>query len=279
MEITEVRVKLVSGKNDKLRAFCSITIDNDFVVRDLKVIDGVKGPFVAMPSRKIMERCPGCGGKNHYRARFCNDCGRQVGRDVAQHRSAATDDEGHEKSKFHAEIAHPINAGCREVIQTRVLEKFQEELDRPGTADSVAAARATSSHEDYDDYFGGDRRADPVADEGSRSGSDRLHDLGRRDAAVQGAADDGRRSGDGPDRIAYPGPAFDEPGLAAGSSSLQGPSPGSSAGMRKSFEEEGRTRDRGVDEGPDAGQTRKRVAEEPREGLEPEDNFGAGILP
>ena len=72
MEITEVRVKLVTGKNDKLRAFCSITIDNDFVVRDLKVIDGVKGPFVAMPSRKIMERCSRCNGKNHYRAHYCN---------------------------------------------------------------------------------------------------------------------------------------------------------------------------------------------------------------
>ena len=75
MEITEVRIKLTSGKNEKLRAFCSITIDNDFVIRDLKVIEGAKGAFVAMPSRKLMARCPSCGGKNHYRAPYCNDCG------------------------------------------------------------------------------------------------------------------------------------------------------------------------------------------------------------
>ena len=42
VEITEVRVKLVNVKNDKLRAFCSITVDNDFVIRDLKVIEGAK---------------------------------------------------------------------------------------------------------------------------------------------------------------------------------------------------------------------------------------------
>ena len=42
MEITEVRIKLMDANGDKLRAFCSITIDNDFVIRDLKVIEGLK---------------------------------------------------------------------------------------------------------------------------------------------------------------------------------------------------------------------------------------------
>lgn len=53
MEITEVRIKLVAGEaGSKLRAFASITIDGAFVVHDLKVIQGVKGLFLAMPSRK-----------------------------------------------------------------------------------------------------------------------------------------------------------------------------------------------------------------------------------
>ena len=52
MRITEVHVKLVRFDHDKLRGFCSITIDDEFVVRDLKIIEGSKGPFVAMPSRK-----------------------------------------------------------------------------------------------------------------------------------------------------------------------------------------------------------------------------------
>ena len=65
MEITEVRVKLVENPDDRLQAFCSITFDDSFVVRDLKVIEGTNGPFVAMPSRKMTGHCPRCQCKNH----------------------------------------------------------------------------------------------------------------------------------------------------------------------------------------------------------------------
>ena len=41
MEITEVRAKLVSNKDDRLKAFCSITMDREFVVRDIKIIEGL----------------------------------------------------------------------------------------------------------------------------------------------------------------------------------------------------------------------------------------------
>lgn len=121
MEITEVRIKLIAGKNDKLRAFCSITIDNDFVIRDLKVIEGTRGPFVAMPSRKLMERCRSCKGKNHSRAKFCNECGKRL---------PARNGRGDRAVKFHADIAHPINSGCREFLQRRVLDFYAEELER-----------------------------------------------------------------------------------------------------------------------------------------------------
>ena len=43
MKITEIRVKLTDNKDDRLKAFCSITIDNQFVVRDIKVIEGTGG--------------------------------------------------------------------------------------------------------------------------------------------------------------------------------------------------------------------------------------------
>ncbi len=133
MEITEVRVKLVAVKNDKLRAFCSITVDNDFVIRDLKVIEGSKGAFVAMPSRKVTERCPRCGGKNHHRARFCNDCGGRLSFDRTEGGNGGRDggrDGGGHGQRFHTDIAHPINARCREAIQKRVLEVYQEEIHR-----------------------------------------------------------------------------------------------------------------------------------------------------
>jgi stage V sporulation protein G len=51
MQITDVRVRRVA-KEGKMRAVVSITIDNEFVIHDIKVIEGDKGLFIAMPSRK-----------------------------------------------------------------------------------------------------------------------------------------------------------------------------------------------------------------------------------
>ena len=51
MEITDVRVRKVD-KEGKMKAVVSITIDNEFVIHDIKVIEGEKGLFIAMPSRK-----------------------------------------------------------------------------------------------------------------------------------------------------------------------------------------------------------------------------------
>lgn len=52
MEITEVRVYPVSQNDDRLAAFATITFEGEFVVRDLRIIRGKSGLFVAMPSRK-----------------------------------------------------------------------------------------------------------------------------------------------------------------------------------------------------------------------------------
>lgn len=51
MKITDVRVRKIS-KDSKMRAIVSITIDDEFVVHDIKVIEGEKGLFIAMPSKK-----------------------------------------------------------------------------------------------------------------------------------------------------------------------------------------------------------------------------------
>ena len=55
MEITEVRVRLVKKEDSKLKAVASITIDDCFVVHDVKVISGTEGLFISMPSRKTPE--------------------------------------------------------------------------------------------------------------------------------------------------------------------------------------------------------------------------------
>lgn len=54
MQITDVRVRKVE-KEGKMKAVVSITIDDEFVVHDIKVIDGDKGLFIAMPSRKASD--------------------------------------------------------------------------------------------------------------------------------------------------------------------------------------------------------------------------------
>ena len=83
MKITDVRVRKVSANEGKLRAVVSITMDDEFVVHDIKVIEGDKGLFIAMPSRKASDGV--------YR-----------------------------------DIAHPISKTTREMIQNRILEKYEE---------------------------------------------------------------------------------------------------------------------------------------------------------
>ena len=121
MEITEVRVKLMENSDDRLQAFCSVTFDDCFVVRDLKIIEGSSGPFVAMPSRKMTVHCPRCHCKNHSRSAYCNQCGEQQ-QDTGVH----NDDS---RGKLYADIAHPINAECREMIQARVIQQYHVELE------------------------------------------------------------------------------------------------------------------------------------------------------
>jgi stage V sporulation protein G len=121
VHITEVRIKLMEDVQERLQAFCSITIDGCFVIRDLKIIRGTKGPFVAMPSRKLTDRCPKCSSKNCLRAVFCSQCGSKLPDDRALKGLDG-------RAKLYADIAHPINSHCRELIQLKVLAAYDQEL-------------------------------------------------------------------------------------------------------------------------------------------------------
>lgn len=123
MKITEVRIKLMEGTEDRLRGFCSITFDDCFVVRDLKIILGNSGPFVAMPSRKLSSHCHKCRSKNHLKAKYCNNCG-------SRQRSEHVSFDGDGRAKLYADVAHPVNAECREMIQAKVIEEYNKELER-----------------------------------------------------------------------------------------------------------------------------------------------------
>lgn len=139
MQITEVRIKLVENGTERLLAFCSITIDGAFVVRDLKVIGGPNGPFVAMPSRKLCGHCPSCGFKNPLRASYCNQCGGRV-------EGAMPRDEGG-RTRLYADIAHPINASCREFIERRIVQEYEAELVRARQPGYVSRYEACGDEE------------------------------------------------------------------------------------------------------------------------------------
>jgi stage V sporulation protein G len=154
----------VEENNERLMAFCSITLDNAFVIRDLKIIEGTKGLFVAMPSRKLTDRCGHCGSKNHLRSRFCNNCGHKL-----DENRAARDMDG--RAKLHADIAHPINSSCREVMQSAIIKAFSEEKERAKAPGYVCT---------YDDYDGGDYDTTDnsyagVVNEVARNGNYRAH--------------------------------------------------------------------------------------------------------
>ena len=84
MNITDVWVRKIE-KEGKLKAIVSITLDNEFVVHDIKVIEGEKGLFIAMPSKKSAD--------GEFR-----------------------------------DIAHPINSSTREMIQSIILDRYQQVL-------------------------------------------------------------------------------------------------------------------------------------------------------
>ncbi|NQT90577.1 MAG: septation protein SpoVG family protein [Candidatus Omnitrophica bacterium] len=127
MEITEVRVFTRESADKKLRAFATITFDDSFVVRNIKIIEGNKGLFVAMPSRKMKESCPKCSFKNAIRSKFCNQCGSAMPPSAPP---APVEDKTQRQSE-HRDIAHPITAECREMIQKKVLEAYEAESNAP----------------------------------------------------------------------------------------------------------------------------------------------------
>ncbi len=192
MEITEVRIKLMDEPSERLKAFCSITFDNCFVVRDLKIIDGANGPFVAMPSRKLTTHCPGCGTKNHLRAQYCNQCGKR-----STDARAPKDADG--RAKLYADIAHPINSDCREMIQEVVINEFFEEIERAKQPGYI------SRYDDFDFELTETPRAKPARfDQSHPYPADQPHIGTKRAPAADGAAKTHFR----------PPPASDGPGAA-----------------------------------------------------------------
>ena len=140
MKITEVRIFRKESADKKLKAFATITFDDCFVVRDVKVIEGNKGFFVAMPSRRAKEPCPTCGHRNMVRSHYCSQCGASLPVDAG--RAQLLDEKTRQGE--HKDIAHPITLAFREYVQKYVLETYERECARG------AAGQASGPHHDFE---------------------------------------------------------------------------------------------------------------------------------
>ena len=136
VEITEVRVALreqvvrpgaVEGRpgEKRLKAYATVTFDRCFVVRNIKIIDGKNGLFVAMPSHKPKVACGRCQFKNELGARFCVQCGTPVSRPIE--RPARMGELESAEAQAHRDIAHPITAEFGHCLQQTILEAYEAE--------------------------------------------------------------------------------------------------------------------------------------------------------
>lgn len=124
MEITEAKVALKDSPDKKLKAYATVTFDNAFVVRNIKVIEGTNGLFIAMPSRKVKQPCPKCNYKNELRSKYCNQCAASLPPSPSP---LERGEEGASAQLEHKDIAHPITQTFREYLQKRVLEAYEQE--------------------------------------------------------------------------------------------------------------------------------------------------------
>jgi stage V sporulation protein G len=131
VQITNVEITLADGKDERLKAYCSMTLDDSFVIRDMKIIKGPKGFFVSMPQRKLTDHCPSCRAKNYVKNRFCGQCGCRL----AEMRQPIDMETG--RYRNYGDTAHPINQQCREMIESVVLEAYAEELAMADVRDYV----------------------------------------------------------------------------------------------------------------------------------------------
>ncbi len=154
MEITDVRIRLLKDTSDRLKAFCTVTFDDEFVVRDIKIVDGTSGLFIAMPSKKVTFTCPTCRHRNQLRAKFCEECGQRL--------EEPSMGDGDGRDKLHRDMAHPITTEFRAKLQDRIIEAFNQEFANASDPDyqksedeSEEVVEAGPPKSDYNEMIAG----------------------------------------------------------------------------------------------------------------------------
>jgi stage V sporulation protein G len=175
MKITEVRIFPSEGRDGKLKAFATMTFDDWFVVRNVKIIQGTSGLFVAMPSRKVMDSCPKCRFKNARGSRFCNQCGKEL-----PVKNEPSEDEAGQKQSGHMDIAHPVTPECRVYIQKQILEAYEKEMGEPKSVEEGPKNEIKAAPEKEKTFEEPEKKVigeDPAEDEKRSLVADREKDI------------------------------------------------------------------------------------------------------
>ncbi len=178
MEITDVRLDLLDNPRGKLQAFCSLTIDDKFVVKNFKIIEGNNGLFVAMPSRKLTKPCYECDNRVFRNANYCDNCGNKFS-------GGSEKSSNFKNEKFHADIAFPITDEFRNELEETILDAYRRET----TADGGIEVDHQQD-EDYDmldfEYEPDEKEKEPEPKK-SRRKSESIPESGRDVFSVPGA--------------------------------------------------------------------------------------------
>lgn len=114
MEI-RVEMTLVENGNGPLKAYCTLMLNQSFVVKDVRLIETPKGLTVAMPSRWRTKRCERCHEKNSVVSRYCNQCG-----------VALTQLPPSETSRGRIDLIHPVSPEARQKIENTVIQHYHK---------------------------------------------------------------------------------------------------------------------------------------------------------
>lgn len=113
MRVTDVKLHPMSNpKHPDCKAVCSVILDGELALHDVRIVESRGRTIVAMPSRPHKRPCPRCGGQTYANAEHCTGCGTKIGR-------------ANLKTPYR-DMAHPLTRKLRAAMEERVLTAYRE---------------------------------------------------------------------------------------------------------------------------------------------------------
>ncbi len=132
MQITEVKIQLKDDVDKRLKAYATVTFDDSFVVRNIKIIEGRQGLFIAMPSRRIRVSCPNCHARNEISNKYCAQCGKEL--------PPQPEKTPEQIQSEHKDIAHPIRQDFRQYMQQEIISAYEKARSEAGSSAAEESA-------------------------------------------------------------------------------------------------------------------------------------------